>query len=110
MVFIFEARIFQLRYGLRPIQNRVEKFLTGFLPPRHQGTKPDIKSWRLHVLVVENPFRPRLPKRQGTGALQDASRNPLPSEKRASVLECGGPPPLLYGNDRAQFQTVSRNF
>jgi hypothetical protein len=33
-------------------------------------------------------------KRQWTGAVQDASRIPAVAVKRASVLECGGPPPL----------------
>jgi hypothetical protein len=35
-------------------------------------------------------------KRQGAGALQDASRGSVVIEKRASVLDCGGPPPLFH--------------
>ena len=34
-------------------------------------------------------------KRQRAGALQDVSRIPETTGKRASVLDCGGPPPLL---------------
>ncbi len=34
-------------------------------------------------------------ERQRTGALQDAPRHSCAIEIRASVLECGGPPPLL---------------
>jgi len=37
-----------------------------------------------------------LPKRQRTGALQDASRGSFVTGQRASVLECGGPPPLFH--------------
>jgi len=36
-----------------------------------------------------------LPKRQRAGALHNASRGPRTADKRASVLECGGPPPLF---------------
>ncbi len=36
-----------------------------------------------------------LPKRQRTGALQDASRGSIAAEERASVLDCGGTPPLF---------------
>ena len=38
---------------------------------------------------------PALPKRQRAGALQDASRGSGACGQRASVLECGGPPPLF---------------
>ena len=42
-------------------------------------------------------FRRRTrPKRQRAGALQDASRHPGIIGQRASVLECGGPPPLFH--------------
>jgi len=37
------------------------------------------------------------PMRQGTGALQDTSHGPVVISKRASVLDCGGPPPLFHG-------------
>jgi hypothetical protein len=37
-----------------------------------------------------------LPKRQRAGALQDASRGSEVIGQRASVLECGGPPPLFH--------------
>src|ERR1017187_5881374 len=33
-------------------------------------------------------------KRQRAGAVQDAARGPEAIGKRASVLDCGGPPPL----------------
>jgi len=39
---------------------------------------------------------PRLvPKRQRAGAVQDASRGSGAIGQRASVLDCGGPPPLF---------------
>ena len=38
------------------------------------------------------------PKRQRTGALQDASRISDAVVPRASVLDCGGPPPLFPDN------------
>jgi hypothetical protein len=38
------------------------------------------------------------PKRQGAGALQDASRGPEASAERASVLDCGSPLPLSEEN------------
>ena len=37
-----------------------------------------------------------LPKRQGAGALQDASRGSVVIGERASVLECGRPRPLFH--------------
>ena len=37
----------------------------------------------------------RVPKRQRTGALQNASRHSPAAGIRASVLDCGGPPPLF---------------
>jgi hypothetical protein len=40
-------------------------------------------------------------KLQRAGAVQDASRDPVAFGKRASVVECGGPPPLFW---RAGFQ------
>jgi hypothetical protein len=50
------------------------------------------------------PFAPVLasgqsfvPKRQRAGALQDASRGSFVTGQRASVLDCGGPPPLSHG-------------
>jgi len=39
-----------------------------------------------------------LPKRRRAGALQDASRDSPAAQFRASVLECGGPPPLFPAN------------
>jgi len=38
---------------------------------------------------------PSFPKRQRTGALQNAARRAAIIGKRASVLDCGGPPPLF---------------
>ncbi len=46
------------------------------------------------ALDVSHP----LPKRQRAGALQDASRGRGTRGARASVLECGGPPPLSVRN------------
>ena len=45
---------------------------------------------------VEPKFwaRPRVPKRQRTGAVQDAPRISEVIVPRTSVLDCGGPPPL----------------
>ena len=44
------------------------------------------------------------PKRQRTGAVQNASRIPSDFKMRASVLDCGGPPPLwLNGLDTYSF-------
>jgi hypothetical protein len=39
-------------------------------------------------------------KRQGAGALQNASRGSGTLDSRASVLECGGPPPLWHVDSR----------
>jgi len=39
------------------------------------------------------------PKRQRAGALQDASRGSIVISQRASVLDCGGPPPLFTANE-----------
>jgi len=39
-------------------------------------------------------------KRQGAGALQNASRGSGTLGSRASVLECGGPPPLWHVDTR----------
>src|ERR1035437_10919434 len=41
--------------------------------------------------------RSSIPKRQRAGALQDAARGSFVISQRASVLECGGPPPLFHG-------------
>ena len=46
------------------------------------------------------------PKHQRTGALQDASRGLAVIGQSASVLECGGPPPLFIAHEiRTRFQT-----
>jgi hypothetical protein len=50
------------------------------------------RGWTLDVLNIVRRLTDE--KRQRTGALQDASRNPRVSGQRASVLDCGGPPPL----------------
>jgi hypothetical protein len=52
-------------------------------------------------------FRPRVrrAKRQRTGAVQDAFARFKSIRIRASVLECGGPPPLLsVANAKTKFQ------
>src|ERR1019366_3417574 len=41
--------------------------------------------------------RSSIPKRQRAGALQDAARGSFVISQRASVLECGGPPPVFHG-------------
>ena len=48
-----------------------------------------------HTLGPAVNHLPAFPKRQRTGALQDASRGSGTIGQRASVLECGGPPPLF---------------
>jgi hypothetical protein len=46
-------------------------------------------------------------KRQRAGALQDASRRSRIVVPRASVLDCGGPPPLSPGGfDQPEFTTA----
>jgi len=57
--------------------------------------------WRLCDFAFNSVSRP---KRQRTGALQDASRNSFAIGQRASVLECGGPPPLFY---RARYSHIN---
>jgi len=47
-------------------------------------------------------------KRQGAGAVQDASRGSEAIGKRASVLDCGGPPPLSIQRAANRFSLVSR--
>jgi hypothetical protein len=50
----------------------------------------------LHVRTSSRRnFSASFPKRQRTGALQDAARGSGASGQRASVLDCGGPPPLF---------------
>ena len=40
-----------------------------------------------------------VPKRQRAGALHDAGAPPVVIGQRASVLECGGPPPLFMAHE-----------
>jgi len=42
----------------------------------------------------------RPPQRQRPGALQDATRGSVAVGQRASVMDCGGPPPLWPRNAR----------
>jgi tetratricopeptide (TPR) repeat protein len=48
--------------------------------------------------VAGGPVARRRPPGQRTGALRDAARTPVTTRTRDSVLECGGPPPLLRIN------------
>ena len=48
--------------------------------------------WTLDVLNIVRRLTEE--KRQRAGALQDASRGSMITGKRASVVECAGPPPL----------------
>jgi hypothetical protein len=50
------------------------------------------RSWTLDILNIVRRIAEG--KRQRAGALQDASRNSQVAGIRASVLDCGGPPPL----------------
>ena len=64
-------------------------------------------------LVTSTPtkilFHPQpSPKRQRAGALQDASRSPWPPVERASVLECGGSPPLFARPEHFQMKIILR--
>ncbi len=61
------------------------------MPPNHRTAFFDDGATELRA--VESIPSPRK-KRQRTGALQDASRRSGVPGKRASVLDCGGPPPL----------------
>ena len=72
-----------------------------FLPPWgaflcvHSGfTSPTLFPPRPRV-EPEFWAMPRVPKRQRAGAVQDASRILGSIVPRASVLDCGGPPPLF---------------
>jgi hypothetical protein len=69
-------------YRMMPLQTELDSFTPPFLQR--------CQSYGLRRL------RP-VPKRQRTGALQDASRHPGITRQRASVLDCGGPPPLSHG-------------
>jgi hypothetical protein len=53
------------------------------------------RGWTLDVLNIVRRLAEE--KRQRAGALQDASRGSGLTGKRASVLDCGGPPPLSDG-------------
>jgi hypothetical protein len=53
------------------------------------------RGWTLDVLNLVH--RLITEKRQRTGAVQNVSRSPGIIEPRASVLDCGGPPPLSIG-------------
>jgi hypothetical protein len=50
------------------------------------------RGWTLDVLNIVRRLTEE--KRQRAGALQDASRGSGVTGKRASVSDCGGPPPL----------------
>jgi len=50
------------------------------------------RGWTLNVLNIVRRLTEE--KCQRAGAVQDASRNSKVIGKRASVLDCGGPPPL----------------
>jgi hypothetical protein len=64
----------------------------------HKSGTKSVQRKIIHSLFVSLRIAPDVsdpfPKRQGAGALQDASRGPGTCGSRASVLECGGPPPL----------------
>ena len=53
------------------------------------------RGWTLDALNIVRWLTEE--KRQRAGALQDASRGSGVTGKRASVLDCGGPPPLSDG-------------
>jgi hypothetical protein len=53
------------------------------------------RGWTLDVLNIVRRLTEE--KRQRAGALQDASRHSRVVVPRASVLDCGGPPPLSDG-------------
>src|ERR1039458_9716141 len=53
------------------------------------------------------PPHPGLPKRQRTGALHDASQDLVLAGERSSVLDCGGPPPLLTSRKEKENRSPS---
>src|ERR1035437_5608785 len=66
---------------------------TGGWPRRFGFTSPTLFPRRPRV-EPEFWAGPRAPKRQRTGAVQDAPRISEVIVPRTSVLDCGGPPPL----------------
>ena len=81
------------------------------IPTRHEPDQTSLGGAGPAVVVAGGPARPvcrfrrtpgpavnhlpAVPKRQRTGALQNASRGSGTIGQRASILECGGPPPLF---------------
>src|ERR1039458_1717237 len=59
----------------------------------------------VNVISFRRPPAP--PKRQGADAVQDASRHARAAGNRASVLDCGGPPPLFPGAHGVTCPTIS---
>jgi type II restriction enzyme len=54
------------------------------------------RGWMLDILNIVHRIAET--KRRKPGALQDASRIMNAPDERASVLDCGGPPPLSHGH------------
>jgi hypothetical protein len=81
--------------GLPVHREKIQKTLTYLLTfPILRVTSPKMSDLQ--------PQAGRL-KRQRTGALQNASRRGWDIEMRASVLECGGPPPLSPSPSQLDF-------
>ena len=59
------------------------------------------RGWTLDVLNIVRRITEA--KRQRAGAVQDASRDSRVIGKRASVLDCGGPPPLSSASECSEF-------
>ena len=84
-------------FALRPLRLGVFALILSLMIP----LLTELDSFTLPFLQIGQSYGLRrlrpVPKRQRAGALQDASRHPGIFGQRASVLDCGGPPPLSHG-------------
>jgi hypothetical protein len=93
-------------------QSRLTSAVTVIVPPeevreKFKRVKPlseisvKQRGWTLDVLNIVRRITEA--KRQRAGAVQDASRDSRVIGKRASVLDCGGPPPLSSASECSEF-------
>jgi hypothetical protein len=93
-------------------QSRLTSAATVIVPPeevreKFKRVKPlkeipfTQRGWTLDVLNIVRRITEA--KRQRAGAVQDALRDSRVIGKRASVLDCGGPPPLSSASECSEF-------